>query len=153
KGELIHFKDGKKTKVEGLPEVTVQGQGGLMSVILHPEYKENGWIYLSYASSAGEGEGANTAISRAKLVENKLTDLQLLYKASPNSTRGQHFGSRMVFDDEGYLYFSIGDRGDNENNPQDITRDGGKVYRIHDDGSIPEDNPFFNQANAKKAIF
>src|SRR5690554_1527333 len=100
KGELIHLKDGKKTKVGGLPEITVQGQGGLMSVILHPEYENNGWIYLSYASSAGEGEGANTAISRARLANGKLVDLQLLYKASPNSTRGPHFGSRMVFDDE-----------------------------------------------------
>lgn len=153
KGELIHLKDGKKTKVEGLPKVTVQGQGGLMDIILHPDYEKNGWLYLSYASSEGGGEGANTAIARAKLVNNRLTGLQVLYKASPNSTRGQHFGSRMVFDDEGYLYFSIGDRGDNENNPQDISRDGGKVYRIHDDGTIPKDNPFVNKSNAKTAIF
>lgn len=153
KGELIHLKEGKKTKVEGLPKVTVQGQGGLMDIILHPDYEKNGWLYLSYASSEGEGEGANTAIARAKLENNRLTGLQVLYKASPNSTRGQHFGSRMVFDDEGYLYFSIGDRGDNENNPQDISRDGGKVYRIHDDGTIPKDNPFVNKSNAKTAIF
>src|SRR5690606_5952464 len=134
-------------------KVTVQGQGGLMDIILHPDYEKNGWLYLSYASSEGEGEGANTAIARAKLENNRLTGLQVLYKASPNSTRGQHFGSRMVFDDEGYLYFSIGDRGDNENNPQDISRDGGKVYRIHDDGTIPKDNPFVNKSNAKTAIF
>lgn len=153
KGELIHLKEGKKTKVEGLPKVTVQGQGGLMDIILHPDYEKNGWLYLSYASSEGEGQGANTAIARAKLENNRLTGLQVLYKASPNSTRGQHFGSRMVFDDEGYLYFSIGDRGDNENNPQDISRDGGKVYRIHDDGTIPKDNPFVNKSNAKTAIF
>ena len=152
-GEMIHFKDGQKTTIEGLPEVTVQGQGGLMDVILHPDYENNGWLYFSYASSAGEGEGANTAISRAKLANNKLTDLQVLYKASPNSEKGQHFGSRMVFDEEGYLYFSIGDRGDNKNNPQDITRDGGKVYRINDDGSIPSDNPFVNEPNAKTAIY
>ena len=153
KGELIHLKDGKQAKVEGLPKVTVQGQGGLMDIILHPDYEKNGWLYLSYASSEGEGEGANTAIARAKLVNNRLTGLQVLYTASPNSTRGQHFGSRMVFDDEGYLYFSIGDRGDNENNPQDISRDGGKVYRIHDDGTIPKENPFVNKSNAKTAIF
>lgn len=152
-GEMILFKDGEKTKIEGLPEITVQGQGGLMDVILHPNYEDNGWIYFSYVSSEGEGEGANTAISRAKLTDNKLTDLQVLYKASPNSDKGQHFGSRMAFDDEGYLYFSIGDRGDNENNPQDITREGGKVYRINDDGTVPSDNPFVNQADAKKAIY
>ncbi|MEX2592707.1 MAG: PQQ-dependent sugar dehydrogenase [Anditalea sp.] len=152
-GEMIRFKDGEKTIIEGLPEITVQGQGGFMDIILHPDYENNGWLYFTYASSEGEGEGANTAIARAKLTDNKLTDLQVLYKASPNSDRGQHFGSRMAFDDEGYLYFSIGDRGDNENNPQDITRDGGKIYRINDDGSIPEDNPFVDEANAKTAIY
>ncbi len=152
-GDIILFKDGKKTKVSGFPEVTVQGQGGLMDVVLHPDYISNGWIYFSYASSEGEGEGANTAIVRAKLNGTQLTDLQQLYKASPNTERGQHFGSRIVFDEDNFLYFTIGDRGDLENNPQDITRDGGKVYRLHDDGRIPADNPFVDKANAKKAIY
>ena len=64
-----------------------------------------------------------------------------------------HFGSRLQFDDEGYLYFTIGDRGNRNKNPQDITRDAGKVYRINDDGSIPESNPFFNNQGARKAVF
>lgn len=153
KGELILFKDGEKTMIEGLPEVTVLGQGGLMDVVLHPDYKKNGWIYFSYASSEGEGEGANTAIARAKLEGHQLTDLEVLYKAGPNSEKGQHFGSRIAFDKDNYLYFSVGERGDRENNPQDITRDGGKVYRLHDDGSIPSDNPFVDEPNAKKAIY
>ncbi|TVZ60242.1 glucose/arabinose dehydrogenase [Flavobacteriaceae bacterium MAR_2010_105] len=152
-GKLIHFKDGTKTIVEGLPEIYVRGQGGLMDITLHPNYESNGWIYFTYASSEGEGDGGNTALMRAKLENNALTDKQLLYKAVPNTTRGQHFGSRIVFDNEGYLYFSIGDRGDRDTNPQDITRDGGKIYRLHDDGSIPEDNPFANEPNAKKAIY
>src|SRR5690606_23342331 len=145
-GEMIHFKDGEKTKIEGLPDVTVQGQGGLMDVVLHPDYESNGWIYFSYASSEGEGEGANTAIARAKLSGNAFTDLEVLYKAGPNSEKGQHFGSRIAFDDDKYMYFSIGDRGDNQTNPQDITKDGGKVYRLNDDGSIPSDNPFVNES-------
>ena len=153
KGELIHFKDGVRTNITGLPEITVQGQGGFMDVVLHPEYENNGWLYLSYASPEGEGRGANTAIARAKLSGSALSDLQVLYKASPNTTRGQHFGSRIAFDNEGYLYFSIGDRGDLNTNPQDITRDGGKVYRINDDGSIPSDNPFVDTPNAKTAIY
>ncbi|MBT8385535.1 MAG: PQQ-dependent sugar dehydrogenase, partial [Bacteroidia bacterium] len=78
---------------------------------------------------------------------------QLLYKASPNSTRGQHFGSRIEFDNKGYLYFSVGDRGNRDENPQDITKDGGKIYRLHDDGRIPSDNPFMNSSGAKKAIY
>jgi glucose/arabinose dehydrogenase len=90
---------------------------------------------------------------RAKLVDNELVENQLLYKAGPNSKKGQHFGSRLAFDDQGYLYFSIGDRGNRDENPQDITRDCGKIYRIHDDGRIPKDNPFVNESNAKKAIY
>jgi glucose/arabinose dehydrogenase len=152
-GKLIHFKDNKKTEISSLPEIYVRGQGGLMDIILHPDYKNNGWIYFSYASAEGDGDGGNTAIARAKLKDNALTNLEVLYKASPNSRRGQHFGSRLVFDSDGYLFFTIGERGDRNTNPQDLTRDCGKVYRLNDDGSIPEDNPFVNTPNAKKAIY
>jgi len=152
-GELIHFKNNKKVSVEGLPEIYVRGQGGLMDIELHPNYSENGWIYFSYASQEGEVDGGNTAIMRAKLRDNQLVDSQLLYKANPNSKQGRHFGSRLEFDNEGYLYFSIGERGNRAVNPQDITRDCGKIYRIHDDGRIPNDNPFVNSPNAKKAIY
>lgn len=152
-GDVILFKNGKKIQIEGFPDVYLRGQGGLMDIILHPKYQENGWIYFSYASSLGEGEGGNTTIGRGKLNKNELTDFEVLYKANPNSTRGQHFGSRLQFDNEGYLFFTIGDRYNRDNNPQDITRDCGKVYRINDDGSIPESNPFFNEPNAKKAIY
>lgn len=152
-GELIHFKNGEKININGLPEIYVRGQGGFMDIALHPNYKENGWIYMSYASSKGEGDGGNTAIARAKLNGSSISDLEVLYKASPNSRRGQHFGSRIVFDKKGYLFFTIGERGDRDANPQDITRDCGKVYRLNDDGSIPEDNPFVNVPNAKKAIY
>lgn len=151
-GDMLLFKDGKKTSIQGMPKVTVQGQGGLMDVAVHPDYRKNSLIYFSYASSEGEGEGANTAIARAKLNGNSLTDLEVLYKATPNTERGVHFGSRIVFDGD-YMYFTIGDRGDHPNNPQDITRDAGKVYRLHHDGSIPADNPFVNEPNAKKAIY
>ncbi|NNK40026.1 MAG: PQQ-dependent sugar dehydrogenase, partial [Winogradskyella sp.] len=139
--------------IEGLPEIYVRGQGGLMDVVLHPNYKENGWLYISYSSSDENGSGGNTTIMRAKLKNNQLVEKQVLYKANPNSTRGQHFGSRIVFDRDGYLYFTIGDRGDRDVNPQDITRDCGKVYRLNDDGTIPNDNPFVDVVNAKKAIF
>lgn len=152
-GKLIHFKDGKKEEINGLPEVKVQGQGGLMDIKLHPNFKDNQWIYLSYSSPEGEGRGANTAVMRAKLEGNRLTNQKVLYKASPNSSKPYHFGSRIEFDDQGRLYFSIGDRGNRDKNPQDITRDGGKIYRIHDDGSIPKDNPFLNRKGAKTAIF
>jgi glucose/arabinose dehydrogenase len=152
-GELIHFKNGIKTTISGLPAIKTIGQGGLLDIKLHPNYLTNGWIYFSYASGDGAGEGANTAIMRAKLENNSLVQNQLLYKASPNSTKGQHFGSRIEFDNDGYLYFSVGDRGNRDVNPQNVELDGGKIYRLHDDGRIPNDNPFNSAPNAKKAIY
>ncbi|RAJ16806.1 PQQ-dependent sugar dehydrogenase [Olleya aquimaris] len=151
-GRIIHFKDNKKTEIANPPDIYLRGQGGLLDIELHPDYKTNGWIYFSYASSTGTGDGGNTAIMRAKLKDYALVDKQVLYKATPNTTRGQHFGSRIVFKD-GYLFFTIGERGNRDENPQDLTRDGGKVYRLHDDGRIPEDNPFVNTKNAKTAIW
>ena len=150
-GELIHFKKGKKNIIAGLPKIKVQGQGGLMDIELHPNYKNNGWIYFTYSS--GNSRGANTTLMRTRIKNNRLINQEVLYKATPNTRRGQHFGSRIAFDKKGYLYFSIGDRGNRDANPQDITKDGGKVYRLHDDGRIPADNPFVNEANAKKAIY
>ncbi len=153
KGELIHFKNGQKILVKNVPKVYTKGQGGLLDLELHPNYDKNGWIYISYASSEGQGEGGNTAIIRAKLKDDALIDIEKLYKAEPNTTKGQHFGSRIEFDNDGYLYFSIGDRGNLQQNPQDITRDGGKIYRLFDDGRIPQDNPFVGVTNAKTAIY
>lgn len=152
-GQMIRYKNGEKLLVQGVPEVYKRGQGGLLDIALHPNYDENGWLYITYASSEGEGNGGHTALMRAKLDNNTLVDKELLYKATPNTTKGQHFGSRIVFDHQGFLYFTIGERGDRDTNPQDITRDGGKVYRLNDDGSIPADNPFVNEPNAKKAIY
>ncbi len=152
-GELIRFKEGRKTIINGLPDIKVQGQGGLMDIELHPNYSENGWIYISYATEEGEGNGANTALMRFQLEGNNIVNKKVLYKANPNSKRGQHFGSRIVFDNEGYLYFTIGDRGNRDVNPQNIKRDGGKVYRLHDDGRIPVSNPFVKERDAKMAIF
>lgn len=152
-GELIHFKDGNKTQITNVPEVYNRNQGGLLDIEIHPKYAENGWLYITYSSTEGEEKGGQTALIRAKLKDNQLTDIEKLYKGSPNTTKGQHFGSRIEFDTEGYVYFSIGDRGNRDENPQDITRDGGKIYRLHDDGRIPEDNPFVDKNGAKKAIF
>ena len=154
KGVLIHFKNGKKTIVDGLPKIENNGQGGLLDIILDPKYKENGWIYFSYAANTeNDNKGSNTTISRAKLANNKLVNLELLYKATPNTKNGVHYGSRFAFNKEGFLFFSIGDRGNHKENPQDITRDAGKVYRINPNGTIPGSNPFFNAKDAKKAIF
>jgi len=152
-GELIHAKNGVKTMITGVPKVVARGQGGLLDVRLHPDFIKNSTIYLTYSSPEGEGEGAYTALMMATLEEGALTNQKVLYKGGPNTRKGHHFGSRIVFDDASHVYFSIGDRGARDENPQDITRDGGKIYRLHLDGSIPEDNPFVGEAGAREAIF
>lgn len=152
-GSLLHAKDGKVTEIKNAPEVYTRGQGGLLDIATHPDYASNGWIYFTYATAEGDNDGGHTALSRAKLTEDALTDIEVLYKATPNTTRGVHFGSRIQFDTNGFVYFSIGERGDRDVNPQDITRDGGKIYRLNADGSIPNDNPFVATDGAKKAIY
>ena len=152
-GRIIHFKNGKKTEIQGVPRVYNRGQGGLLDIKLHPQYATNGWIYLTYSSSEGVGNGGHTALMRAQLKNDSLQQTQVLYKATPNTTKGQHFGSRIIFDDSGYVFFTVGERGNRDVNPQDLTRDGGKIYRLHDDGVIPNDNPFVHTKNAKKGIY
>ncbi len=136
-GELV-------AEISGVPEVYARGQGGLLDIETHPDYANNGWIYITYSSPEG-GNGANTALMRAKLENNALVDSEVLYKATPNTSRGQHYGSRIAFDGNGHVYFSIGDRGNRDALPQDITTDGGKIYRLNDDGSVPSDNPFVGE--------
>jgi len=152
-GSIIHFKNGEKIKIKGVPEIYLRGQGGLLDIELHPDFSENKWLYMSYASEENKGEGGNTTIARARLIDDSLEDLEILYKGIPNTRKGQHYGSRMAFDNENYLYFSIGDRGNRNVNPQDIKIDGGKIYRIKDNGTIPSDNPFFDSPESRKAIF
>ena len=152
-GSIFHYKDGIKTQIKGVPKIYLRGQGGLMDIAFHPNFKENKLVYFSYASEDKVEKGGNTTIARAKLIEDSLIDLEVLYKGSPNSRKGQHFGGRLEFDNNNYLYFSIGDRGNRDVNPQNLNLDGGKIYRIYDDGRIPEDNPFFNNPDTKKAIY
>jgi len=153
KGELIHFKNGIRNKIKNLPEIISKNQGGLLDIELHPNYSENKWIYISYSSSNDKSPGTNKTILRFKLNGDSAENQEIIYKATPNSKRTLHYGSRIVFDKENYIFFSIGDRGNRDLNPQDITRDGGKIYRLHDDGRIPIDNPFVDEKNSKKAIF
>ena len=144
----------ERAAIEGRPEVWKKGQGGLLDIELDPNYAEEPWIYFSYAKQDPSGaDKGHTAIARAKLEGNTLIEWNDLYYGAEVSDKGHHFGSRLEFDDQGLLYFTIGDRGDRYNNPQDISRDAGKVYRIHKDGSIPRDNPFADQEGVKKAIY
>ncbi|MDC1030108.1 PQQ-dependent sugar dehydrogenase [Flavobacteriaceae bacterium] len=152
-GTLYHVVEGVKTAVKGLPPVYVRGQGGLLDVAHSPDYAKDGLIYFTTSSPLGEEKGGHTALYSAKLENDSLVDISLLYKGDFNTKKGQHWGSRIAFDSEGHVFFSIGDRGNREVNPQDITRDGGKIYRLNRDGSIPKDNPFTTIENSRKAIY
>ena len=154
-GSIVLIENDKvvNKNVSGGPQSTTRGQGGLLDIELHPDFANNKWVYFTYASNEGEGDGAMTALSRAQWNGSAFENHTVLYKGSPNTRASQHFGSRIAFDSQNHVYFSIGDRGNRDGNPQDITRDGGKVYRLNDDGTIPSDNPFVNTANAKTAIY
>jgi glucose/arabinose dehydrogenase len=151
-GEIRIVKDGKllDEKVTGVPAVFAQGQGGLLDIQLHPDYENNGWIYISY-SKPGQG-GAGTTIIRAKLDGNALTSIEELFSAQPFTDSGVHFGSRIAFDGKGYMFFSSGERGTMEN-AQKLENHLGKIIRLHDDGKVPTDNPFVNTAGAKPEIW
>ena len=151
-GSILRIRNGNVAgQIDGIPEVHNNSQGGLMDLELHPNFEKNNWLYFSYSSREGEGNGSNTAVMRARLRDNTLEEHEMLYKATPNTRDGRHYGSRLEFDRDGYLFFSVGDRGNRDRNPQDLARDGGKVYRIHDDGHIPQNNPF--RELVKPAVF
>ncbi|GLB54180.1 hypothetical protein NBRC110019_32210 [Neptunitalea chrysea] len=152
-GELYWIKNGEKTEITGMPQVFLRGQGGLLDIAAHPDYATNGFIYFTYASPEGKERGGNTALARAQIKNNAITNFKVLYKAAPNTTKSYHFGSRIAFDGKGHIFFTAGERGNRDENPQDITRDNGKVYRLNEDGSIPANNPFYAKNNAKKAIY
>lgn len=154
-GTLYRFSAGKLHVVEGLPKIFVKGQGGLMDLKLHPDYAKNGWLYIAFSDPSDEdGEkGGNTSILRARLVNDRLIDVEKIFNGNPDTDLAYHFGCKLTFDKDGYLFFGIGDRGDRDNNPQSLTNHNGKIHRIHDDGRIPKDNPFVNTAGAMPSIY
>lgn len=154
KGEILIFKDDQFTgeKVQGLPAVHAVNQAGLLDVAAHPKHAENGWIYIAYAKHFEDSTGATT-IMRFKLDGNNAVEQEELITAGPSWKGGRHFGSRIVFDNEGHLYFSNGDKGDTPMNAQTLSNAHGKVHRINDDGSIPADNPFVDSTDAVKSIW
>jgi glucose/arabinose dehydrogenase len=143
--------------VSGVPEVLAEGQGGLLDVVLHPDFASNRLVYLSFSKPIGDGSSATTAVIRARFENDRLTDVEEVFEAE---SRGRgHYGSRLAFDRDGYLYITVGDRqvppeGDLETHPaQDISNHHGTVNRIHDDGRIPTDNPFVGEDGARPEIW
>jgi len=152
-GELRYVSaDGAIGKpIKGVPNVHAQGQGGLLDVVLDPEFDTNRTIYLSYASPGRNG--AHTAVMRAVLGETELSDKKVIFRQEPAIDNGFHFGSRLVIDADGFLWITLGERNALRNKAQELDNTIGKVIRIHRDGSIPEDNPFKGQGRADAAIY
>ena len=150
-GKLRIIENGKllDDPVSGVPEVNPGGQGGLLDIALDPEYESNQVIYLSY-SSAGDETG--TEVIRAKLDGNKLADLKTIFKLTPKTDSGYHFGSRLLFADDGTLFITTGDRGDKPRS-QELDDHAGSLIRINKDGTVPEDNPFIGKSGVKPEIY
>lgn len=139
-GALLWIRpDGRRSEVSGVPKVRNSGQGGLLDVVLDPDFAENQTIYLSYSEPEGF-RSAHTAIARAKLNGARLSNFEIIFRQQPTQTGGRHFGSRIVPDGKGHLYVTLGDRGDADL-AQDLSTQMGKVVRIRTDGSTPDDNP------------
>ena len=136
--------------VAGTPEVHARGQGGLLDIAAHPRFEENRWIYLSYAAPAPDG--AHTAIARGRLDERSLRDVEVIFRAWNSGRGGRHFGSRLAFGPDGKLYATVGERGDSDL-AQDPSTHHGTVVRLNDDGSVPVDNPFLDEAGTLPEIF
>lgn len=139
-----------KTEIIGLPVITQNGQGGLLDVELHPNFIQNQLVYLTYVVS--DVNGQTTALGKGKLENNQLIQFEELFRALPMVNSGAHFGGRITFDKDNFVYFSMGDRG-TPANAQNKKNHAGKIMRLKDDGTIPSDNPFVDSLNACPEIF
>ncbi|HEY7559373.1 MAG TPA: PQQ-dependent sugar dehydrogenase [Candidatus Binatia bacterium] len=138
----IVTRDGRLSKaLDGVPRIFARGQGGLLDIALDPRFAENRLVYLSYAEP-GESNTAGTAVARARLGDDRLTEVRVIYRQQPKVEGGNHFGSRLVFARDGTLFITQGDRFAYRERAQDLSVGFGKIARINPDGSVPKDNPF-----------
>jgi aldose sugar dehydrogenase len=147
---IVHAGKLDPQPVQEVPAVVAYGQGGLLDVALHPQYATNGWLYLSYVAG-GEG-GIGTDVVRGHLRDHRLEDVQVIFRMQPKTGKDHHFGSRLLFDREGYLYVTLGERGERDH-AQRLDDHLGKIVRLHDDGRVPKDNPFRGRPGARSEIF
>lgn len=144
--------------VVGTPAVEAGGQAGLFDVVLHPDFARNGWIYLAFSDPQKNPEGKTvcmTSIVRGRLKDNTWVDEEVIFRAPIQffrGTGGVHYGGRLAFDRDGFLFFALGERG-HQPNAQDLAVPHGKIHRIHDDGRIPADNPFLKTPGAFPSIW
>lgn len=150
---LVSLQGTLSEPIAGVPEVYAKGQGGLLDVVLSPDFATDRLVYLSYAE-AGDDEQAGTTVGRGKLSADnrRLEGFEMIFQQLPKLSTGVHFGSRLVFDREGFLYIALGD---NNQRPaaQDLDKLQGKVVRLHPDGKVPSDNPFVDEQGARPEIW
>ncbi|UCP11176.1 PQQ-dependent sugar dehydrogenase [Pseudomonas sp. MM213] len=147
--------DGKlSAPLSGVPKVWAKGQGGLLDVVLSPDFKQDRTVYLSYAEGGGEGNKAGTAVGRGQLSQDltAIRNFKVIFRQEPKLSVGNHFGSRLVFDRDGYLFITLGENNDRPT-AQDLDKLQGKVVRIYPDGTVPDDNPFVGQAGVRPEIW
>jgi glucose/arabinose dehydrogenase/4-amino-4-deoxy-L-arabinose transferase-like glycosyltransferase len=139
--------------IRGLPRVWVRQDGGLLDVALHPDYARNGWIYLAYSDPGGP-ETSMTAIVRGRVRDGRWVDQEFVYRPTPElyGSLNEHYGLRFLFDRAGHLFYSIGDRG-RQDDAQSLANPSGKIHRVHDGGSVPKDNPFAGREDAVATIW
>ncbi|MEX2601860.1 MAG: PQQ-dependent sugar dehydrogenase [Balneolaceae bacterium] len=148
--------------VPGLPEIRTGGQGGLLDVIPHPDFENNNLIYISYSKPNDDGSEGTTAVIRGTFENDQLQNVEEIFEAQAWTGGQGHYGSRLAFDHDGYLFVTVGDRQANpgggleaqqEHPSQDLSNHYGTVNRIHDDGSVPSDNPFLDEEGALPEIW
>jgi glucose/arabinose dehydrogenase len=150
-GRLQLIRDGRKTEIGGLPEISAVRQGGLLDVSLHPRFADEPWVYLSY-SKAGP-DGTATTLGRGRLEGDRLTGFEEIFTQDRFSEPGRHYGSRIAWLSDGTLLLSIGDRGSDPPRAQDPMDHAGKLLRLNADGTVPEDNPFVGQDGVHPEIW
>ncbi|WP_372876983.1 PQQ-dependent sugar dehydrogenase [Pseudomonas sp.] len=150
---LVTLQGALSEPISGVPAVYARSQGGLLDVVLSPEFAQDRLVYLSYAE-AGEGGRAGTAVGRGKLSADKrrLEGFEVIFRQLPKLSSGAHFGSRLVFDRDGYLFIALGEN-NQRSTAQDLDKLQGKVVRLHPDGKVPRDNPFVGQADVRPEIW
>lgn len=151
-GMLLLSADGKtKTPISGLPDIAASGQGGLLDVVLAPDFAANNTLYFSYSEPGTTG--SSTAVAKATLGDKALENVSVVFSQQPKVDARHHFGSRLVFDTSGNLFITLGDRGSQRAEAQNLANHIGTVVRITTDGSAAQGNPFIEQAGAKAEIW
>lgn len=158
-GKIGIFSNGDIKEIKGFPAVAYESQGGLLDIALHPDYKNNGWIYATYLENTAKDAKMN--LVRFKIVEDAIGNLENIHSTSATNKWKGHNGSRIVFDNDGYLFWSVGEGGpssrggkDSPNqNAQNVKEGWGKIHRMNDDGSVPADNPILPGNTAPTTVY